>query len=61
MVSERLIFGNYNLPDQIEQVGTGTQTYSEGKVEMSVTSGQFSVARTYVSAHRLLLWESADG
>jgi hypothetical protein len=59
--SQKLIIGNYvqdkdNLPLLIDRVGTGSQVYSAGVVNMSVTAGQYAVAQTkfchpYVSSH----------
>jgi hypothetical protein len=51
-VSEKITLGNYvqdrnNLPYQISRTGTGTQTYNNGLVTMSVTSGQYAIAQTF--------------
>lgn len=50
-VSQRIITGNYlmtrdNLPLLIDRVGTGTQTYSNGYVDMSVGVGQYAIAQS---------------
>ena len=50
-VSQRIITGNYlqtqdDLPLLFDREGTGTQTYSAGHVNMSVTSGQYAICQS---------------
>lgn len=50
-VSQRIITGNYlqtrdDLPLLFDRVGTGTQTYSAGHVDLSVTSGQYALCQS---------------
>ena len=50
-VSQRIITGNYlqtrdDLPLLFSRDGTGTQTYSNGHVDMSVTSGQYALCQS---------------
>lgn len=49
-VSQRIITGSYlqtrdNLPILIDRAGTGTQSYNNGHVDMSVTAGQYALAQ----------------
>jgi hypothetical protein len=50
-VSQRIITGNYlqtrdELPLLFDRAGTGTQTYSDGHVDMSVTAGQYALCQS---------------
>ena len=51
-VSQKTVLGNYvqdkdNLPLLLHRIGTGTQTYSAGVVDMAVTAGQYAVCQSY--------------
>lgn len=51
-VSQDNILGSYvmdvnDLPYLLDRKGTGTQTYSNGRVGMSVTAGQYAVCQSY--------------
>jgi len=51
-VSQKAVLGNYvqdkdNLPLLLDRQGTGTQTYSSGVVNMSVTAGQYTVCQSF--------------
>ena len=50
-VSQRIITGSYlqtrdNLPLLYDRKGTGTQTYTNGHVNMSVTAGQYALCQS---------------
>lgn len=50
-VSQRIITGNYlqtrdDLPLLFDRVGTGTQTYSNGEVQLNVAAGQYVLCQS---------------